>query len=123
MLTLPSNNWEYSSSLSLFVSLTISLHFRICSWDSSSSLHNSHSNVSYCQNPNSTKTQLNLRLDYILTARSTHPTTTTTQTICCCCSLPQLARAGRLYNYTVADQLAALYYDRLDKCSTHNMTR
>ena len=44
-----------------------------------------------CQNPNSTisSIQLSLRLDYILTQRSTPPTTTTTQTLCCCSAWPR----------------------------------
>jgi hypothetical protein len=56
---------------------------------------------------NQNSIELNLRLDYILTARSTHHHHPT-QTICCYCAA-QASQAGRLYNYTVADQLAPLY--------------
>jgi hypothetical protein len=82
----------------------------------------------YCQNPNSTKNsiELNLRLDYILSARSTtHPTT---QTICCCCAAQLAGRdlCVQLYSYRPVQALCTkidktnvpLYYDRLDKCST-----
>ena len=55
---------------------------------------------------NQNSIELNLRLDYVLTARSTHPTTTTTQTICCCCAA-QASQVGRLYNYTVATPVSS----------------
>ena len=64
----------------------------------------------------------NLRLDYILTARST------TQTICCCCAAQLAGRdlCVQLYSHRPLQALCTkidktnvpLYYDRLDKCST-----
>ena len=58
-----------------------------------------------CLNPNSTNIsiELNLRLDYILTDRSTHPTTTTTNSLVLLLTAPA-SQAGRLYNYTVRVQ-------------------
>ena len=59
---------------------------------------------SYCQNPNSTNNsiELNLRLDYILTASSTPPTT---NYLLWLLLTAQLAGTW-VYNYTVADQFS-----------------
>jgi hypothetical protein len=77
---------------------------------------NNLATLNYCLNPNSTNSsvQQNLRLDYILTERSTHHPPPTTTNYLLLLLTAKASQAGRLYNYTViASHAIRLYYNRL----------
>jgi hypothetical protein len=81
--------------------------------------------VKYCQNPNSTNNsiEVNLRLDYILTERSTPPTTNHKLSVVVVVNCPSYARQTILYNYTVSVQCSRCVLRHLTRMSNVNQLK